>query len=62
MSRPWSYVKAQMKQGGDLRLPAQLHQGQIMSDQSGSFLQWSDGIGEQRKNNWCHLPGLLQGC
>jgi len=34
------------------RLP--FHQGQILSDPSGGPPQWSNGIGGQRKGNWCH--------
>lgn len=38
-----------------------LHQQQILPDQRGGFLRWSDGIGGQGKDNGCHLAGLLQG-
>ena len=38
---PGSNVKAHTGQGGVLRQPAQLHQGQIVSDQSGGLLGWS---------------------
>mgnify|MGYP001852595867 CR=1 FL=1 len=49
-----------MEQGGDLRQPAQLHQGQIVSDQSGSLLQRSDGIGGQKKGIWYQLLEWVQ--
>ena len=44
---------------GVLRQPAWLHQGKVVSSQSGSLLWWSDCIGGQREGNWWHLPGLL---
>ena len=43
------------------RQPAWFHQGQIMPDQSGVLLRWSDGFGEWEKGDGCRLPGLLQG-
>lgn len=32
-----------------------------LSDQSDGHQWWSNRIGEQRKVNWCHLPGLMHG-
>ena len=57
---PGYHVKAHTRQIGDPRQPAQLHQGQILSDQSGGLLRWSDSIGGQMKGDGCLLPGLLQ--
>ena len=47
-------VKACLGLTGDLRQPEGLHQGQIVPCLSGGLLWWSDGIGGQRKGNWCH--------
>ena len=55
-----SYVKAHTRQRGDLRQAAWLHQGQILPDQSGGFLRWSDDFGGQGKGRGRHLPGILQ--
>jgi len=35
---PRSYAKAHGGQGGDMRLPAWLHQGQVLPDQPSGFL------------------------
>ncbi|KAJ7416937.1 hypothetical protein WISP_67778 [Willisornis vidua] len=57
---PGSYAKAHGGQGGDLRQPACLHQGQILPDQPSDFLQWSDYINGQGKGYRFHLSRLLQ--
>jgi len=44
-------AKAYVKQGGDLRQLAWLHQEQIIPDQSCGFLWWSGCIGGPRKGN-----------
>ena len=54
------HVKAHTRQRGDLRQSAWLHQGQILPDQPGGLLGWSDSINGQGKGDRCHLPGLLQ--
>ena len=58
---PGYHVKAHTRQRGDPRQPAWLHQGQILPDQSGGLLRWSDGFGGWEKGGGCHLPGLRQG-
>ena len=45
----------------DLRQSAWLHQRQIVPDQSSGLLWWTVSITGQRKGNWCHLLGLVQG-
>ena len=40
---------------------AWIHQGEIMPDQSDSFLRWHDWLGRWRESRRCCLPWLQQG-
>ena len=54
---PRSHAKARGGQGGDLRQSAQLHQGQVLPDQTSGLLWWSDYISGQGNNYRCCLTG-----
>ena len=56
---PTGYVKAHGGQGGDIRQPVWLHEGQVLPDQPSGIVQWNDYIGGQGKSYRCCLSGLL---
>ena len=49
----WGFQSSQL-------LEKHLNQGQILPDQSGGLLWWSDSFGGWRKGDGCHLSGRLQ--
>lgn len=53
-------VKECGRWGGELSQLTWPHQEQIIPDQSGDLLRWSNDIRGQRKSK-CHLLGLVQG-
>jgi len=56
---PRSYAKAHGGQGGDLRQPAWLHQGQVLPNQPSGLLRWSDYTsGKGMSSIWIHLKPL----
>lgn len=56
---PGNCVKVRARQRGGSRQPAQIHQGKLIPDQSGSLLCWNDCISQEGKIHRCDPSGLL---